>query len=104
MPIRWVGNQLRLVCANAFPPAEGAFVVQGIPQAEPVFPPGQAHMMVLLDGYALLPMVHAPNVQGHAFPLPQGDVPVRVYACMTCGYVESYLARIVAPQEWPPNV
>lgn len=61
--------------------------------------------MVALTGWQAL-VVAIPPAQGPyghvpAHMEPDRGIPLRGYYCRVCGYVETYLARVVAPEAWP---
>ena len=91
MPLRYFGTELRLVCANAYPQAEGAFPTQG--DEGRAFQALNQHIMVPLPGIpALLADLRAP--EGVEVNMPRNvRIPMRIYACDTCGYVEMYLEK-----------
>jgi hypothetical protein len=97
MPLRWINNQLVLECVNAHPQEE---YMPAAPQ-ERVFShvPGPVHQMVNLQTWAFVPTVQAPDAEGRIVP-NKVSLPLRVYACTTCGYTETYLATVVEPELW----
>lgn len=56
--------------------------------------------MRALPGWRALVVAHA---SGDRLD-PNEGTPLRCYVCSICGYVESYLAQRVAPEEWPALV
>jgi hypothetical protein len=91
--VRTHNGELVLVCVNH---QDGTHVVApGVPSTMAALPGWRA--LVMAFPVALHPQL------GRIPPRIDSTVgtPVRCYVCGVCGYVESYLAPIVAPHEWP---
>jgi hypothetical protein len=101
MPLRWVGTELRLVCANAYPPAEGTFVFSGqeATATHAFSPAGQEHKMRRFGARALWRVVSLPETPEEKAVPPNVYMALYVYSCETCGYVETYMADVVEVNE-----
>jgi hypothetical protein len=85
-------------------PVDGSFVLRCVNNHGPA----SAGSMEAMPGYSALVLAHPSRP--HAMPgkprVPAridatGGLPMRAYVCNVCGYVELYLAAVVAPEEWP---
>jgi hypothetical protein len=99
MPI-WVDDErrLRMRCINA-PQGDGI--------AGKAFAPDGTfvdHIMKMAGGWGVIGGMLPPPPDGSG-PVPASThgMPVRVYYCQTCGYVELYNGLIVSPEVWRQN-
>jgi hypothetical protein len=60
--------------------------------------------MESLADWGFITTIRSPNPPG-AMPIVtmRDGTPIRLYMCRVCGYVEMYVAAIVAPEVWGKN-
>lgn len=103
MPLIWTGSKLEVTCIN----------LQGMTGMPSPDGPVMEHPMVELDGWGLVSPIVPGEPTGGAFvrtrpitvtpvvlPTTAPGIPVRVYMCKTCGYIELYSGIVVAPETW----
>ena len=96
--MKWNGarQQLELQCVNWEP------LPVGMPYSSANAPP--PHVMKLQDGWGVVGEVRPPDWEHNVPAMPSSKgIPMRVYVCQTCGYVEMYSGLVVAKEVWRPN-
>lgn len=87
MPIVFIGERVVLVCANQAHPAHAAT--------------GKESTMEHPPGWHALMSVTTPTPGGAPPNVSVGSlVPIKVYACSVCGYIELYAGAITDPNTW----
>jgi hypothetical protein len=101
MPKRIINGREYIWCVNQpGPPPDGredypALIAQEWAKAQ-----GPIHMMTPLAAWAAVNAVNAPLAPNLPARPTHAMVPLRMYACEACGYVEWYLGSVVAPEIW----
>jgi hypothetical protein len=97
MPLRVIDGRQVVVCVNQLgpPPEQVGYVADVARLAQ-----GPIHRMSPMHAWGSLDAVLAPLAPNLPAQPTRSMIPLKIYACDVCGYVELYLGSVVDPGIW----